>query len=225
MQERRSWRDGPEGGVRREAMDAAVLAAQAGDPRAFEAIVVRFREPLTAFATALLRDRGLAEDATQEAFVHAYRNLRRLRTPALLRPWLYTIVENCALSTWRSRRRRRAFTLGDGHAVAEGEAAGSFGPPPLPGEEPPAPPEPSPAYRAVRDSFEALPEKYGRALALHYLEGHSTAEVAAALGLSLNNAKVRLFRARNALRRELLARGVHAATLRGAAARPAEVAP
>src|SRR5687767_12115604 len=99
MQERRSWRDGPEGGVRREAMDAAVLAAQAGDPRAFEAIVVRFREPLTAFATALLRDRGLAEDATQEAFVHAYRNLRRLRTPALLRPWLYTIVENCALST------------------------------------------------------------------------------------------------------------------------------
>ena len=115
-------RDGPE---EARALDEAVRAAQAGDPRAFERIVARFREPLTAYATALLRDRGYAEDATQEAFVHAFRNLRRLRSPALLRPWLYAILENCALSAWRSRKRRRTFALGDGHAVAEGDEAGA----------------------------------------------------------------------------------------------------
>jgi RNA polymerase sigma-70 factor (ECF subfamily) len=215
MDARWSRRDGPE---EARALDGAVRDAQAGDPRAFERIVARFREPLTAYATALLRDRGYAEDAVQEAFVHAFRHLRRLRSPALLRPWLYAILENCALSAWRSRRRRRTFALGDGHAVAEGDEAGGWGPPPLPGEEAPPPPEPSPAYRAVRASFEALPEPYGRALALHYLEGLSTAEVARALGLSLNNAKVRLFRARNALRRELRARGVDGPRRRGAEA-------
>jgi len=214
----------PCGGPGPDATEDEVRAAQRGDPGAFEAIVRRFREPLTAYATALLRDRGLAEDATQEALVHAFRNLGRLRSPALLRPWLYTIVENCALSAWRSRRRRRAARLEDGHAVAEGGAPDPWEADPAPGEEPDSPPEPSPAFRAVRDSFAALPEPYGRALALHYLEGLTTAQVARTLGLSLNNAKVRLFRARNALRRELLARGVDGGPPRRAAA-PAAAAP
>jgi len=182
---------------------AEVLAAQAGDPCAIERIVARFRGPLTAYATALLRDRGHAEDAVQEAFAHAFRNLRRLRHPGALRPWLYAILENRALSAWRHRRRRRTYLMGDGHAVADGAHGGI-------GEEaePAAPAEPAPEHLAVRAALEAMPAGYRDALSRHYVEGQSTRQLARDLGLTLNNAKVRLFRARNALRRELRARGV-----------------
>jgi RNA polymerase sigma-70 factor (ECF subfamily) len=189
------------------------------DPRAFEEIVARFRGPLTAYAHALLRDRGHAEDAVQEAFLHAYRNLHRLRDPRSLRPWLYAILENRALSAWRHGRRRPAHLLGDGHAVADGT-------PWIPGEPeaPAAPPATGgeAVRRQVRAALAELPAGYRDALALHYIEGHSARQVARSLGLTVNNAKVRLFRARNALRRELRARGVGgpAAGAHGAGVRP-----
>ena len=189
--------------------------ARPGDPRAFEEVVARFRGPLTAYAHALLRDRGHAEDAVQEAFLHAYRNLHRLRDPGSLRPWLYAILENRALSAWRHRRRRPARLLGDGHAVADGSPWSS-------GEEAAPAAAPSAEHEAtrlqVRAALAGLPAGYRDALALHYLEGHSARQVACSLGLTVNNAKVRLFRARNALRRELRARGVEGPAAGGARA-------
>lgn len=191
-------------------LDRTVAAAQAGDPRAFEVLVRRFREPLAAYAFALLRDRGLAEDATQEALLMAYREIRNLRRPARFRAWLYTILENAALSGWRRRRRRRAAPLDDGQAVAEGA--------PFPGEE-----QPRPEVLAVREALGRLPAPYVEILLLHYVEGLSATEAADALGLSRNNGKMRLHRARRALRRDLAAQGVTGAGC-GAGA-PREAAP
>ncbi len=187
-----------------------VAAAQAGDAPAFETLVLRFREPLAAYAHAILRDRGLAEDATQEALLHAYRRLGSLRDPARFRPWLYAILEHAALTGWRRRRRGRTAVLAEEDAVAEGIPVGNGWEEEGDGEEE-GDTKQRPELRAVRDSLEALPPIYAEALRLRYVDGLSSREMAEALGLTRNNAKVRLHRARGAFRRDLAARGVRSA--------------
>ena len=211
------------GTVGGEDLARTVRAAQAGDGRAFEDLVNRFREPLGAFAFGLLRDRGLAEDVVQSAFLLAYRGLGALRDPGAIRPWLYSIVENLAL-TGRRRRKRRTFRLlEDRDAVAEGEGPPRrgegwrrrFPAPAAHGDEEPVPPPVRPEVRAVREGLARIAPNYAQVLTLHYLEGLTASEIARALGLTRNNAKVRLFRARNALRRDLLARNEAPAGARG----------
>src|SRR5437763_15973991 len=72
----------------REHVAALVRAAQAGDERAFAALVTTFQDVAVAYAASLLRDMHLAEDATQEAFVDAYRAIGSLREPAAFPRWL-----------------------------------------------------------------------------------------------------------------------------------------
>jgi RNA polymerase sigma factor (sigma-70 family) len=193
-----------------------VEAAQRGDPLAFEKLVRRFRGRLATYAYALLRDRGHAEDATQEALLLAYSELGTLRDPARFRPWLYAILENAALSGCRYRRRRPSFPLADDEAVAEGspwEAAAARE------EQGAEPPGLRPEVRAVRSALDRLPGHYAEALLLHYVDGLSARDLAGALGLSRNNAKMRLRRARRALRRDLASQGVGAIEAVGPEAR------
>lgn len=190
----------------REAKELAptVAAARRGDPSAFEQLVLRFRGPMMAYAYSLLRDRGHAEDAVQEALVLAYRDLGTLRDPKKFRPWLYAIVENTALSGYRRMKRRPSFPLGEEEAVAEG----------CPFREDGADAAEIPTFRveALRASMKGLRPHYAEALRLHYVDGLSSKDMAGVLGLSQNNAKMRLRRARKALRRDLEARGVGAAS-------------
>jgi RNA polymerase sigma-70 factor (ECF subfamily) len=180
-----------DGAAAAEDLGPLVVAARGGDPRAFEALVLRFREPLAAFATALLRDRGLAEDAVQEALLLAYREIGGLRDPRRFRSWLYAIVENAALGGLRRRRRRPTVRLRP-DAVAEGPPAGD-------GAEEEGRPR---AVVAVRRALDRLPEHYAAILMLRHVDGLSATEAAEVLGISRNNAKMRLRRASRALRRD-----------------------
>ena len=69
-----------------------VRSAQAGDELAFAELVRSHQDRAVAYATAILGDYHLAEDAAQEAFVDAYRELRSLREPAAFGGWLRTLV-------------------------------------------------------------------------------------------------------------------------------------
>ena len=71
---------------------ALVRSAQAGDDVAFAALVRSHQDRAVAYATAILGDCHLAEDAAQEAFVEAHRQLRSLREPAAFGGWFRTIV-------------------------------------------------------------------------------------------------------------------------------------
>lgn len=85
---------------------AVVASAVSGDIASFGALVEQHQE--VAFRTAYLitRDAAMAEDAAQEAFVRAYRQIGSFRRDAPFRPWLLRIVTNVALNEVRSRRRR-----------------------------------------------------------------------------------------------------------------------
>jgi RNA polymerase sigma factor (sigma-70 family) len=102
----------------KEQITSLVQAAQRGDEYAFAALVRALQNIAVAYAASILRDYHLAEDAAQEAFVEAYRELGNLREPAAFQAWFRKILfKHCDRLT---RRKRRPLTdLDSARTVAE----------------------------------------------------------------------------------------------------------
>ncbi|MCB9377338.1 MAG: sigma-70 family RNA polymerase sigma factor [Holophagales bacterium] len=182
---------------------AFVAALRAGDEGAYRRLVSDQGPRMLAVARRYLRDEEEARDCLQEAFFQAFRSLGRFEGQSRLSTWLHRVVVNCALMRLRRRRARPEESiepllptfLEDGHAA-------------LPATEWRASAEELVASREVRDivhrAIESLPETYRTVLLLRDIDELDTAETAAALGVTANAVKIRLHRARQALR-ELLA--------------------
>jgi len=84
---------------------ALIDAAKHGDQDAFAAIATDAADRLYAVAFRILRDPELARDAVQQALMHAWRDLRGLRDPERLDPWLYRLVVRACYAEVRHRRR------------------------------------------------------------------------------------------------------------------------
>ena len=82
-----------------------VEAAQRGDHEAFEVVATANGDRLYAVAYLILRDRQRAEDAVQEALVHAWKELPMLRDPDRVEGWLYRLVVNACADAGRQLRR------------------------------------------------------------------------------------------------------------------------
>ena len=157
-----------------------VSRAQAGRLDAFEELVRRHRLGAYRVALRMLGDESDAEDATQDAFVQAWRNLDRFRADAAFSTWMYRIVTNRCLNMLRARRRTE----------------------PLPEDrEAPAsrPDRIAEGRWQVEDLARAItrltPEQRAP-LVLRELQGCSYEEIAEVLGLSISAVKSRLHRAR-----------------------------
>jgi len=94
----------------RHAHDAALLALIVRrDPRGIEELYDRYGPVAFSLAYQLLRDRGLAEDVVQEAFLKIWRQARTYDTrKGTVRAWLLTCVHHCAIDELRRRRAKRA---------------------------------------------------------------------------------------------------------------------
>ena len=177
-------------------------ALREGEERAFETLVREHGARLLAVARRFLRNEEDARDALQDAFVSAYRSLDRFEANSRLSTWLHRIVVNACLMKLRTRRRRpeeaiEAFLprfLEDGHqarpnAAWEGDVETLIAR--------------SEVRALVRASINRLPETYRTVLLLRDIEELDTAQTARLLGVTANAVKIRLHRARQALR-ELL---------------------
>ena len=139
-----------------------------------------------------------AEDMAQEVFVKVSRSLESFRGEASLSTWIYRIATNTAMDLLRkspSQRRTPASTADTG----DDETA-----PPDDG----SPPLDTLLIRkdmndCIRGLVNALPDNYRTVLFLSDLEGFTNAEIGAVLGLSLDAVKIRLHRARQALRKSM----------------------
>jgi len=157
---------------------------------------------MLAVARRMLRNDEEARDAVQEAFLLAFRGLPRFAGQSRLGTWLHRITVNAALMKLRSRRAHPEESiepllpsfLEDGHATRSyrdwPESAQQLL-------------ERSEVRTLVRSSIDRLPPTYRTALLLRDIEELDTGEVAELLGISANAVKIRLHRARQALR-ELL---------------------
>jgi RNA polymerase sigma-70 factor (ECF subfamily) len=130
----------------------------------------------------MVGERALAEDLAQDAFVKAYRALPSTREDLAFKAWIYRIATNTAISHLRRRKLVRwvPFLPGQDHATNE-SIERTVG-----------------RRHDVEQALSKLPQHYAAVLLLRHYQGLSLAETAAALDITENAAKLRLFRARKA---------------------------
>ena len=170
-----------------ELSDADIVGETlAGDRRAFEALVHRHGRVAYAVAFSQLRNHADAQDAAQEAFLRAYRDLHRLREPDRFRPWLVSIARHIGLNQVRKRQREAELPGPERRQMSDLRDE-------IQGRE---------RERLVHSQVHKLAPEYCEVLTLHYFAGLPTREISGALGISRESVKKRLQRARAALSAE-----------------------
>src|SRR4051812_22267640 len=180
----------PEGGDD----EALVRAAQRGDVDAYNRLVRAHERQAYAVALRLLRRPDLAEDATQDAFIQAYRALDTFRGGSF-RAWLMRIVTNRCYDMLRSANRRAADSLDD--QVFEAEPHWSSI---APTDDPVARATQAELGRLLESALGRLPEDQRVTVLLCDVQGYAYEEAAQITGVALGTVKSRLSRARAALR-------------------------
>jgi RNA polymerase sigma-70 factor, ECF subfamily len=181
-----------------------VRQAQAGDYQAFEALVARHEQPLYATAWHLTHSHHDAQDVVQNTFLSAIEHLPSFRGDSSFSTWVTRIAVNSALKVLRARRLHPAVAL----EAADGDGE------PLPVPQYIADWRQDPALAVERrelraildDAISRLPELQRLVFVLRDVQGLSVRETAEVLELSEGNVKVRLLRARLALRELLTGR-------------------
>jgi len=179
--------------------DELVRLAQGGDTRAFDELVSRYRDRVFRLSFKILRHEDDAAEAMQDAFLSAYRGIKNFKAESTFSTWLYRVATNASLMKYRKRR--------DDHVSLEQSQSR------VPDAEPLAIPDWSQqpleellddeTRQVMEDGLRRLPEDLRIVFILRDEDGHSNAEVAEMLQLSVAAVKSRLHRARIALRDRL----------------------
>ena len=178
--------------------EAALTAAlQRGEADAYEQLIEQYADGVYRTAYRLLQNPHDAEDAMQEAFLTVYLRIGDFQGKARLSSWLYRIVTNKALDILRKRQRKTDAATDSLDDLSEDAAE-------LLPDTQAVLPEDWLARQEINDlinaGLETLSPSLRAAFVLFEMEGLSMEEVAEALEISVSAAKVRVHRARNALR-------------------------
>lgn len=165
---------------------AMVTAARAGSTDAFGGLVRLHQRRAYAVARSILLSHEDAEDAVQEAFLHAWRALDRFDPVQPFGAWIHRIVANAALDAVRRRKVRAAEELNESVA--------------MPFRDPAVADE---LGRRLREALALLTERQRAVVVMHDVEGFRHAEIGEALGIPEGTARSDLHHARTALRRAL----------------------
>ncbi|UCH32955.1 MAG: sigma-70 family RNA polymerase sigma factor [Armatimonadota bacterium] len=170
---------------------------QNGDAVAFDRLVEQHGQWVYNLAYRMIGDRDEAQDVAQEAFVRAFRAIKKFRRGSSFSTWLYRVTTNACLDEIKRRRRRPA---PESALMSEDD-------------RPPDPPDPGPdaaeeveaieRRELIRRAIASLPVHYRLTLVLYELQGCSYDEVATITKTNVGTVKSRLNRARLALRQVL----------------------
>lgn len=166
-------------------MDPETVAGfRAGEPAAVAAVFRAYGGLVFAVAMRVLRDRTLAEDATQQAFVQAWRAAADFEPARDLAPWLATIARRAAIDLQRREGTRQRYERAEPPEVTApvGERA-----------------ERAYDVWAVREAIDALPPDEREVVRLQHLDELTQVEIAERLGLPLGTVKSRAYRAHRRL--------------------------
>ncbi|MDQ6826110.1 MAG: sigma-70 family RNA polymerase sigma factor [Candidatus Eremiobacteraeota bacterium] len=165
-----------------------VQAALSGKVEAFGELVERYERAVYNLCLRTLRDAEEGKDATQEAFLKAFRALRTFRQGAKFSTWIFSIAYHGCCDRLARRKRFSTDELPERADPAPGPALVA---------------EAHEDARTLRAAIDALPEKYRAVITLFHLQGKQYEEIAAVLDLPVGTVKTHLFRAKEQLRKLL----------------------
>jgi RNA polymerase sigma-70 factor (ECF subfamily) len=171
----------------------------AGDPRAYEQLVIKYQRRIERLISRMVRDTDLVPDIAQETFIRAYRALGQFRGEAQFYTWLYRIAVNTAKKALGDLRRDPLLTETrlrsrddeDETLALESELSTEETPETLLAAKEIA--------TAVHEAMQALPEDLRQAVTLREIDGLSYHDIAAVMGCPIGTVRSRIFRAREAI--------------------------
>ncbi len=181
-----------------------VVRALAGREDGFEELVRRYQRPIVAYVYRMVGDYDAALDLAQEVFIKVYNSLGRYRPEFKFSTWIYRIAHNAAIDHLRRQGAARIEEM-----EVEGQEGSTF-------EKPLASKAPTPEQETERGERRAeieevvaqLPPAYRELIVLRHSHDLSYDEIAEVTSLPLGTVKNRIFRAREAMRELLVARGI-----------------
>ena len=182
-----------------------VTSALSGRESCFEELVRRYQRPIAAYVYRMVGNYDAALDLTQEVFIKVYNSLSRYRSEFKFSTWIYKIAHNAAIDHLRRHAvREQALVTGPESERRE-----------ISIESRRLTPEQESERKERRSEIEAvvqlLPTAYRELIVLRHSQDLSYDEIAEVTGLPLGTVKNRLFRAREAMRDQLLERGITSA--------------
>jgi RNA polymerase sigma-70 factor, ECF subfamily len=169
-----------------------------GDERASEALVRAHAGAMLAVARRFVGNDDDAADVVQDAFLSAFRSLNSFQGQSRLGTWLHRIVVNHSLMRLRSRKRRGEVAI-DG-LLPKFDETGHHARRIVPWSRPEDALSRAEVRDHVRECIDRLPDSYRTVVVLRDIEQYDTQQTAEQLGISFEAVKVRLHRARQALR-------------------------
>jgi len=179
-----------------------MLQVRNDEPGAFEGLVERYQHRLVAVMNHLVGNAEEAEDLAQEVFLRVYRARKKYRPKSKFSTWLFTIANNLALNSLRSKQRKPVVPL----SVHE---SGPLGPRPQeqmvhdPGTGPMQRVQKEGLVERIRQALDTLNERQKMAVVLNKFEDMNYAEIAEVMGSTTKAVKSLLSRARANLRAAL----------------------
>lgn len=167
------------------------------DPEALGSFYDRYFDRVYAYVRRLLREAHLAEDLTQEIFMHIHQSLPSYDPARALRPWVFTIATNKVRDFWRSRRHQQSLR-------EIGSVDDDIGLPGTSGEEGPREAmQSAETTQLIEEAVQSLPDSMRTTLMLRYYEGLSFAEIGAIVDRNETAVRKRYSRALEELRQIL----------------------
>ena len=170
-----------------------ITAVQNGNPAPYAFIVETYQHMAYTIALRILRNAEDAEDVSQESFIKAYQQIRQFKSNSKFSTWLYTIVYRTAISKIKEKRADQysiTDTMHDNYT--QDSSAPQLEQLRLQDEQ-----------RHVKQAIERLPTAEALVVTLFYMNENSVKEIQEITGLSSPIIKIRLFRARKKLERDL----------------------
>ncbi|MCG8325352.1 MAG: RNA polymerase sigma factor RpoE [Thiotrichales bacterium] len=176
-----------------------VKRVQNGDKKAFDLLVLKYQQKIVNLVSRFVRNQSDALDVTQEAFLKAYRALPKFRGDSAFYTWIYRIAVNTAKNYLAVQARRPSGVDMDISEIEQIQGENAL--------KDNATPENlvlrDEIQTTVVNAIEALPEDLKAAITLRELEGLSYEEIAEVMECPIGTVRSRIFRAREAIDKEL----------------------